>query len=463
MNEENHIAQNSYENLEEWEDYGFDSKEEYEEYLRKCDEDPLYGHGDLVSITEMKKLLRQQPYIPKGVDKNYPPKLLFDKKTGMYYTDFFRDFRQHVLLGHILAVLCIECENLDWERVTGGYSPYCIARINDLCLNPLEWQPLPSLPPKNYIETGRTALECSAETPYADDALWDFAADLREKRALWFAEHLPTGHDLYALHAAYPAKHNDIIQWNIITTDYSSVDISMLDEDDPYHFNNEGGIWSSETFEENLNFIKKQLGKHIANRICNSLRHDWSQIEENHLFNIDKLAENEKEDFKHFLFNGVRRKTMNWNIRDLMPNSMQDIESFSGRINHEAQEEFLNMALPKAPNVNWQAPNHSPSQKDIDETFCLRFRRSDAYNRFLDFLYDERDNASNGDWARYAYAIYKAKVLVHRQPSFKHWLPEFCWLFGREAFSSLPPNKLKRVQCEKDIWAYLPPPPQKKN
>lgn len=457
MSEDKHIAETSYEDLEDWEDYGFDSKEEYEEYLRKCDEDPLFGHEALVSITEMKKLLRQQPYVPKGVDKNYPPKLLFDKKTGLYYTDFFRDFRQHVLLDHILAVLCIECENLDWERVTGGYSPYCMARINDLCLNPLEWQPLPTIVPKGYIETGRTAIESFAETPYADDALWDFAAELQEKRAVWFAEHLPTGHDLYALHAAYQSKQSDMIQWNIITTDYSSVDISMLDENDPYHLNNNGDIWNIETLEQNLNFIKEHNGYPTANHIYQLLCQDWSFIEERHLFDIDKLTDKQREDFKRFLFNEMAIKAAKWYAGDDAFISLPVEESLNEPSTEEVQEAPQKTVATKTPNAKWKAPNRKPTTEDIDEAFCLRLRRSNDYSRFLDFLYDQQKHASNGDWARYALTLYEEKVLFQRPRRFKHWLAKFCWLFDREFFSSLPPNKLKRVKCEKNILIYLPP------
>ena len=90
--------------LEEWEEYGFESKEKYEDYLKNSAEDPLYGCGDLLTIKEMKELLQQEPYKPKGIDEQYPPVLLLDEKTGKYYTDFFRDFRQHLLLGHIFVL-----------------------------------------------------------------------------------------------------------------------------------------------------------------------------------------------------------------------------------------------------------------------------------------------------------------------------------------------------------------------
>jgi hypothetical protein len=73
----------------------------------------------------------------------------------------------------------------------------------------------------------------------------------------------------------------------------------------------------------------------------------------------------------------------------------------------------------------------------------------------LQFLEQERKEASDADWARYALAIYEADVFVHRPRGFNNWLPVFCQLFGREVAYQVP-NKLKRTACERDISAYLP-------
>ena len=81
MSEEKYTAEDSYQNLEEWEDYGFDSKEEYEEYTQKCAEDSLYGYSDLLTMKELRALLKKEPYKPKDDDAKYPDHLLINEKA----------------------------------------------------------------------------------------------------------------------------------------------------------------------------------------------------------------------------------------------------------------------------------------------------------------------------------------------------------------------------------------------
>ena len=326
------------EDVEEWELEGFESKEEYDDYCAKSAEDPLYGYGDLVTIKEMKELLKQEPYIPKGEDAKYPAELLLDEKTGMYYTDFFRDYRTHMLLGHILAIECIVCDNLDWERVTGGYSPYALARINDLCLNVLEWKPIPQELVKNHIITGRYAEEDSGNTPFSDDALWEFANQMQVNRAVWFAEHLPTGNDLYAMRSGYVYTRSDMIQWDIITSSYDEVDIAVFDDKDPYHIEKEVLPWSTNAFIENLTFIKEKLGYYKASEVARLLRRDWPLIVERKRCNIDKVSEEEIEEFRRFLFKELELIESKWSTEEYYAR-LEQIENHGKKSNKSANEE----------------------------------------------------------------------------------------------------------------------------
>lgn len=463
--------------LEEWEEYGFESKEEYEDYVKNSAEDPLYGCGDLLTIKEMKELLQQEPYKPKGIDEQYPPELLLDEKTGKYYTDFFRDFRQHLLLGHILAVQCMECENLDWERVTGGYSPYALARINDLCLNPLEWMPASEIFARHHIVIGDYAEECCTNTPYSDDALWELANEMREDRAVWFAEHLPTGNDLYAMHAGYPYTRNEVIHWNIITTDYSDVDIAEFDNDDPYHLEKEAYVWCSAAFIENLQFIKKHKGWSEAIKIADKLESDWPQINERHLLDIDKISEEDRKDFEMFFERGLDDLAFKWGQEesekavkgeageeiDIIKKqeyernlAFADFEEAAALLKEELIAPREELQVPKEElQVPKETAKTTPTEADFEATFSMRFRRTEEYGRLRHFMEQERTEASNADWARYALALYEADIFVRRPRTFKVWLPRFSMLFERKA-SYQEPNKLKRTACQRDIIAYLP-------
>ena len=96
-----------------------------------------------------------------------------------------------------------------------------------------------------------------------------------------------------------------------------------------------------------------------------------------------------------------------------------------------------------------------PTEADFEETFSMRFRRTEEYGRLRHCMEQERTEASNADWARYALALYEADIFARRPRTFKVWLPRFSMLFERKA-SYQEPNKLKRTACQRDITAYLP-------
>ena len=355
--------------VEEWELEGFESKEEYDDFCAKSAEDPLYGYGDLVTIKEMKELLNQEPYKPTGEDAKYPAELLLDEKTGMYYTDFFRDYRTHMLLGHILAIECIVCDNLDWERVTGGYSPYVLARINDLCLNVLEWKPIPQELVKNHIITGRYAEEDCCNTPFSDDSLWEFANQMRVNRAVWFAEHLPTGNDLYAMRSGYVYTRSDMIQWDILTSGYDEVDIALFDDKDPYHIEKEVLPWSTNAFIENLTFIKEKLGYYKASEVAHLLRRDWPLIIERKRCSIDKVPEEEIEEFRRFLFEELDLIESKWSTEEYYARleRIEHPEKQTKSSTEDSEEAELYKLLRKVPEIEWK-PTPAKKKKETKET-----------------------------------------------------------------------------------------------
>ncbi|MBO4454048.1 MAG: hypothetical protein J5761_03210 [Paludibacteraceae bacterium] len=414
-----------WEGMEEWEAEGFESKEEYDDYCAKSAEDPLYGWGDLLTMKELRELLKTEEYKPSGKEAQYPDHLLLDEKTGMYYTDFFRDFRTHPILGRILAVECMECENLDWERVTGGYSPYIISRFQIMCEKPL-------------CHENDKIVEKWGEGPYPGETFVDFF-NWDEDRAIWFADNLPTTSYLildeinfikkyfsqYGLELMEQGKliRESSIQWDILTTDYMDVLTKTADDDDPYNFKVKVKTWNKHKCLDNFSIIKEKRGVEVVRKIVELFRYDWRRIAAFNEFNLVEYSKEQKEDFQYFLFEGMDYYLDEWSKK-----TNQKIE------------------VPQ--------PVKKP-QLTFEEVFSMHFRRSPEYERLLHFLEVERKEASDGDWARYALALFQAKIFIHSPKTFKSWLPRFCELFGR----SVPyqdPNKLKRTRCERSIEAYLP-------
>ena len=411
--------------MEEWEAEGFESKEEYEDYLVKSAEDPLYGYDNLLTMKELRELLQQEPYKPQGDDTKYPDYLLLDEKTGMYYTDFFRDHRTHMVLGHILAVECMECENLDWERVTGGYSPYVIARFQNLCTHPLQRR------------DGKLIEEWN-DSKYPSEIFVD-CFEWEDDRAVWFSNtvpetpYLPTDDPDPAMtlrlqelglvlkeHTGWASTGR--VQWDILTTDYMKIMCAyQLNPEDPYHTKIKVTPWNKYTCLSNFEIINEKRGVEIVRQLIKFFRYEWRRIASFNEFGLDQLTPAQKEDFRYFLFEGMEYYLDEWS-------------------------EPITKDQPKPV----EKPKITP-----EEIFSMRFQREEIYGRFLHFMETEKTEASNGDWARYALALFNAKIFVHSPKTFKSWLPRFCELFGR----SVPyqdPNKLNRTTCQRDIYAYLP-------
>lgn len=428
--EPEYVEFGSPEDLDMWEEYGYESREEYEEYVKNKLEDPLYGYDDnLVTLKEMRALLQKDEYKPTGDDANYPDHLLLDEKTGMYYTDFFRDHRTHMILGHLLAVECMECENLDWERVTGGYSPYVIARLQNLCLELLHWR------------DGQLVEEWSEV--YDPETFFD-GFNWEEDRAVWFADNLPcTPYFSYydslkklgldpnfikemqkkgLVLKDYRGRANvSDIYWNILTTDYFDITYEQLDEDDPYHLNFELHPWNKDTCIHNFIIILEKRGIDVVRKLVERFRYDWRRMATFNENGLNKLTREEKEDFQYFLFEGMEYYLEEWT----------------------------------KPIVNIKPKKEEKPKVTPEEIFSMRFQRSEEYDKFLHFMEIERKEASNGDWARYALTLLRAKIFVHSPKTFKSWLLRFGELFGR-AVPYQDPNKLSRTSCQRDITAYLP-------
>ena len=413
--------------MEEWEAQGFDSKEEYDDFMAKSAEDPLYGWGNCLSMKELRAMLKQEKNRPSGQDAKYPDHLLLDEKTGMYYTDFFRDFRTHLVLGHILAVECMECENLDWERVTGGFNPYIISRFQNMCEYPLCHE-------KNKI------VEKAGEGPYPGETFVDFF-DWRLDRLKWFVDKMPTTPYLPEEGNTDPQltlKLQEIglslkgkkgwaitgrVQWDMLATEYDDIEAAPLDNNDPYHTQAKLIPWDKYACLHNFLIINHQLGVEVVRKLVTQFRYEWRRIAAFHEFGLAELSKTRKEDFRYFLFDGMDYYLDEWSKNtEEQPETPQPIEQ------------------PKL---------------TFEDVFSMRYRRTPEYEMLLHFLDVERKEASNGDWARYALALSSAKIFVHSPKTFKGWLPRFCELFGR----SVPyqdPNKLNRTQCRKDISVYLP-------
>ena len=102
------------------------------------------------------------------------------------------------------------------------------------------------------------------------------------------------------------------------------------------------------------------------------------------------------------------------------------------------------------------ASTEKPTQDELKAVFTLAYLYKNESKLLVSFLRAEKETATDGDWARYALAIYEHKsIFISRPTGFTKWLPKFCQLFGRSVVYQ-EPNKLRRTKPAHSINAFLP-------
>ncbi len=364
-------------------------------------------NASLVTIEEMKELLAMQQLPIEELQKA--------PNTGLFYTDYFAKEERNMLQEHLLIEQCMEhLDELDWPRITNGYSLYIIPRLQHLWENPLVWlDNIPNELTNRFVITGKVAEEKSSELrntcmPY--DSLY---MDLQQQRILWFADNLPTRKDM-AHDNDYWNIPSDFILWSLLITDPDELFLVNLyhSDTDPHLGTRYWPYCNAEHFRHAIEIVRTNRSQQQAAKIVKLLREDWSDIKAMKLFGIDRCTQEQVDEFEQALFAGMDRNLRKWDTE-------------------------------KKPTV------------DFESVFSLRYRRTEDYNRLLQFLESERLDASDNDWARYALALYHANIFVHRPAGFTKWLPKFCELFGRDV-TYREPSTLNRTKCQKDITAFLP-------
>lgn len=282
--EEKKYIEPEYDEMDEWE---YDETENQEE------------HGELLTLTEMKDLLQQEAY-KLDEDEQYQPELLLDEQTGKYYTDYFKDpYSDHILLSHILAELCVKHkEELDWGRVTAGYDSAILAKIVGLYYTPLAWCQVPPSLTKKYIIVGKFAKEVEVDRPGRMDLIDLLLNEAREKRAVWFVDHIPS---------------RGIAEWDIFLTNYHRADLlKALSPNSDYYF--QLPKVSVSCLEENLGYVIAHRGIKKAQEVLERLRKEWYHLVKLKLCNFDQLTGEEIEKLREYVFDIVNYRMDMWKM-----------------------------------------------------------------------------------------------------------------------------------------------------
>ena len=346
-------------------------KEEKEEYR-------------LVSIEEMRELLKEEAYKPDE-EEDFPAELLLNKENGTYYTDFFSRRGTNLILSHILADLCIEnWFKLDLMRTLDGYNPYIQAKIIQLYRSPLVWQKLPREIRKKYVITGRFAEEVKDESRISEGLMMAIIQQTNEDRVLWFVfsfDEVKQRRCWDDEDDCIPGeKPNNMPDWSIFTTDFDILTMSTEGGKIKFHVNyEEMEVWSPLKFEDNLRTVYSIEGAEKAIKILRALRSDWPHILAKRLFKIETLSQEELEDFRRTLFEGMDYEVAQWE------KEIKEAKEFKEKQPKAKHQDIL--PIPPEGKYN-KVREYIEERKKFDEEFKSKTEHLNL-RQMSDFLSDE--------------------------------------------------------------------------
>ena len=270
---------------------------------------PLDDYGTpYVTIEEMKELLKKQ--------KKQYEELQQDEQTGLYFTDYFAKHGGNMLQSHLLIEQCMEhLDELDWLRITNGYSLHIIPYLQHLWENPLVWvDEIPSELARQFVVTGRVAEEKSSEERNTCMPYDSLAIELQHERTLWFADNLPTRKDVNYHNDEYWTTPSDIPLWNLLLTDpYELFSVKLHNSyEDPYTKETLWPYCNAEHFRFQIEYIRTNRDEQKAAQIVRLLREDWPDIKAIKLFGVDRCTPEQVNEFEQCLFAGMDRNLRKW-------------------------------------------------------------------------------------------------------------------------------------------------------
>lgn len=357
---------------------------------------------NMLSIEEMRKIHEQQQKEWGSHTARYI-NLSKDANTGLFYANVCSLIHEGLLHDHLMVEqLYAKKEHVDWQRVTDGYDYREIKWIRDVLTHPLVWVPTEEVE-NECVVVGKVAREEPRPDAISDRDIYTFCWNLEQTGLLWFADTMPVLEDVRQFgRLEYDKIPEDMVLWDRLMC---------------------GHLFktSPRQMQQHIEYIAEHRGAAKAVELVERFREDWQDIITLRLFKLFEAEEYEVQRLHRAMFEEMDRQLRIWKSK--------------------------------------AAPTPTPVEEvatlKLDEVFSLRYRKTDDYGRLLDFLDSERKLASDGDWARYALAMYGAKIFLHRPATFKLWLEQFGKLFERKV-AYQEPNKLRRSTCEKSIEVYLP-------
>lgn len=282
----------------------------------------LYTEDELpkvLTIDELKDFAKKKIYQPASA------KVLefqTNKENGLLYTHYICTPWANDLISHLLMEICIQdLDKYDWPLMTDYYDYERIADYVLLWITPYTWLEEDDSDIYGYLIEGRVASPQYNKFRKADVYKW--AIKMIEERELLLADHILFREEDAEFDEGKTLKGMNI--WSLITTNPRKY-IQYVFENGRYPVEEEavGKItyFDPNYFLANLQNIAEKKGKDKAAKVVTKLRKDWRHIVFFKLFNIDKISDQQVEDFRKFLFEGMDYYLEQWEAET--PQNSQD-------------------------------------------------------------------------------------------------------------------------------------------
>lgn len=262
-----------------------------------------------LTIDELKEFAKKKIYQPRSAEIL---KFHTNKENGLLYTKVINTPWSNDLIDHLLMEICIQdIDKYDWRLMTDYYDYQRIADYITIWITPYTWLDEKDSDIFGYLFEGRVA---SMEyDKFRRTEVFEWVIKMLKERELLLGDHILTQNEDSEFEEGKSLKGMNL--WSLLTTNPRKY-LQFVFENGRHPVNEEeNGLISYFDPEDFLIYIQNIAnvqGSQKAARVVRALRKDWKNIVFFKLFNIDKISDQQVEEFRKILFEGMDYYLEQW-------------------------------------------------------------------------------------------------------------------------------------------------------
>lgn len=263
----------------------------------------------ILTIDELKEFAQKKRYKP--IDADF---LKFKKnnENGLLYTYGICTPWSNDLIDHLLMEICFQdLDKYDWPRMTDYYDFQRIADYVQVWMSPYTWLDEDEINIYGYIVEGRVAGR--KYNKFRQNDVYKWSMKMLNERDTFLGDHIISHSVDTEFDDGKTLKGMNL--WSLITTNPRKYIQFVFEHGRHPVEKEEDGLISYFDTEDFLTIIQNiatAKGPDKAARVIRALRKDWKHILNFQLFNIDKISDQQVEEFRKFLFEGMDYYLEQW-------------------------------------------------------------------------------------------------------------------------------------------------------